>query len=403
MHFNNQPIDNSDKYSNTDDFFDRRGGFVLNKLDRRMTAHHYSDALNYPIQMPDGSNLYPGNSKVKVEHWNWRWSQDKVKWGIEKKFIIFKETQKGWSVYFKQYEKVDNEDKEIQRTSSYQNYLEIKGANSARGTKEVMNLLNGKFFDYPKPLNLIMYIEKMVLDPNSIILDFFSGSATTAHAVMKLNAEDGGNRKYIMVQLPEVCDEKSEAAKAGFKNICEIGEERIRRAGNQILEQNLELSLENLDKNDPDYASKIQALSTKHSDLSSKLSSLSSKLDIGFRVFKLDESGIERPDPMQLLVDVVKPDRTHKDIVFEMMLKWGLELTLAIKKINVAGYEAYSVGAGELICCMNKGLTQEALREIVMLSPNRVFILDRILDDKLKLNAIQIFKHAGTDIELRTV
>ncbi len=235
--FLNQEIMDKDKYSNRDDFYEKRGGFILNKLDRRMTGIHYSDALNYGIEMPDGTLLYPGNSTEKQEHWNWRWSSSKVKWGIENDFIVIKQIKNNWSVYFKQYEKVDNEDKPIKRTLSYQNLLSIESANSARGTREVMELFNGKYFDYPKPLSLIKYIQTMVLDKDSIILDFFSGSATTAHAVMQLNAEDGGNRKFIMVQLQEPCDEKSEAYKAGFKNICEIGKERIRRAGKKILEE----------------------------------------------------------------------------------------------------------------------------------------------------------------------
>ena len=232
--FLNQEIIDNEKYSNLDEYYEKRGGFVLNKLDRRMTGNHYSEALNYSIEMPDGSVLYPGNSETKQEHWNWRWSSTKVKWGIDNGFVIMKKGKNGWSLYFKQYEKVDNEDKLIKRTLSYQNLLNIDGANSARGTREVMDLFNGKFFDYPKPLNLIKHIQSMILSNNDIVMDFFSGSATTAHAVMQLNAEDGGHRKFIMVQLPEKCDEKSEAYKAGYKNICEIGKERIRRAGEKI-------------------------------------------------------------------------------------------------------------------------------------------------------------------------
>ena len=129
--------------------------------------------------------------------------------------------------------------------------------------------------------------------------------------------------------------------------------------------------------------------------------------DIGFRVFKLDDSGIEKPEPGQLVLDVVKPDRSELDIVFEMMLKWGLELTLPVEKSEAAGYPVWSVACDELVCCMSRGLTIEALEAIADMEPRRVLILDSILDDTLKLNAVRIFKHAGErmgcEIELRTV
>ena len=282
-------------------------------------------------------------------------------------------------------------------------YTEV--GHSQDAAKNLKNLFDGKaFFDYPKSVELIKRCCQLYSDPNSIILDFFSGSATTAHAVMKLNAQDGGSRKYIMVQLPEVCDENSEAAKAGFNNICEIGQERIRRAGNKIKE---ELEVENAKasvNNTPECQAQMRFDGGVLEDGQASKKQLP---DIGFRVFKLDESGIVRPDPMQLLEDVVKPDRTPEDIVVEMMLKWGMELTHPIKKINVANYTAYSVSEGELICCMNEGLTKAALTEIGKLAPRRVLMLDKILNDNLKLNAIQIFKHAsevsGIEIELRTV
>ena len=234
--FLNRSAANSDKYVCKDEFVEKRGGYVLNKLDRRMTGTHYSDALNYPIEMPDGMKIFPGSLTMKQAHWNWRWSVSKVLWGIENNFIVFKQTNGRWSVYFKQYEKVDNEDQPIIRRVPYQNLLDVDGANSARGTAEVMEMFDGKFFDYPKPISLLCHLLNMVLSSEDIVLDFFSGSATTAHSVMQLNAEDGGRRKFIMVQLPEPCDEKSEAFKAGYKNICEIGKERIRRAGEKIME-----------------------------------------------------------------------------------------------------------------------------------------------------------------------
>ena len=217
-----------------------------------------------------------------------------------------------------------------------------------------------------------------------IALDFFSGSASMAHAVMELNNEDGASREYVMVQLPQVLGEGEVGRTLGFDTLCDIGEERIRRAGDKIKTE--------LDE----------------SNRQLKLGEEARKLpDIGFRVFTLDDSGIEKPEPGQLLLNVVKPDRTELDIVFEMMLKWGLELTLPVEKSDAAGYPIWSVACDELVCCMSRGLTIEALEAIADMEPRRVLILDSILDDTLKLNAVQIFKHAaermGCEIELRTV
>ena len=229
-----------------------------------------------------------------------------------------------------------------------------------------------------------MYRINEIDDSDFIVMDFFSGSASTADAVMQANTVDGGHRKYILVQLPEECDNTSVAAREGYKSICEVGEERIRRAGDKIKaeleDSNRQLKLGEEPKQLP---------------------------DIGFRVFKLDESGIRKPEPGQLLVDCVKPDRSELDIVFEMMLKWGLELTLPVEQEDMAGYPCYTVAYGELVCCLAPGLTIDALEAIAEIEPRRVFILDSILDDSLKLNAVQIFKRVeertGREVELRTV
>lgn len=255
-----------------------------------------------------------------------------------------------------------------------------------KGQKEFNQLFSskGKIFQSPKSVEMIKQVIKMGAFKDSVILDFFSGSATFAQAAVELNALDNGQRKFICVQLPEVVMPQSDAALAGYSTICEIGEERIRRAGEKIAkeveESNRQLKLGEEPKKVP---------------------------DIGFRVLKLDESGIARPEPGQLVLDRVKPDRTDEDIIFEMMLKWGLELTYSIEKIGIAGYPCYSVAGDALICCMQEGLTVEAIQAIANRLPNRVFMLDSILDDTLKLNAVQIFKHAEeknqVTIDLRTV
>ena len=237
---------------------------------------------------------------------------------------------------------------------------------------------NGIPFDSPKNPELIAaLIDMLGIQKGGIVLDFFSGSATTAEAAICKNAGDGGNRRFVLVQIPErVSDD--------WDTLCQVGEERIRRAGNsikaEIEQENAQLKLGEEPKQLP---------------------------DIGFRVFALDESGIEKPRPGELVLDVVKPDRSDMDIVFEMMLKWGLELTLPVEQEDAAGYPIYSVACGELVCCLADGLTMDALEAIADMEPRRVLMRDSILTDTLKLNAVQAFKRVGertgVDVELRTV
>ncbi|RHD72979.1 site-specific DNA-methyltransferase [Olsenella sp. AM30-3LB] len=253
---------------------------------------------------------------------------------------------------------------------------------SENATKEVQELI-GDAFSYPKPVSLIKYLISLLwstgdYDASPLIMDFFSGSGTTAHAAMSLNLDAPNNTaRYLLVQLPE----KAEGSQG---TLCDVAEERIHRAGDAIKDE------------------------IEQRNAQAKLGEGPKRLpDIGFRVFALDDSGIERPEPGQLVLDVVKPDRTELDIVFEMMLKWGLELTLPVEKSDAAGYPIWSVACDELVCCMSRGLTIDALEAIADMEPRRVLILDSVLDDTLKLNAVQIFKHAGErmgcEIELRTV
>lgn len=262
-------------------------------------------------------------------------------------------------------------------------YEEVDHSQAA--TQKLAKMFDGKkYFDYPKPVKLLERCLELYTSQDCIVVDFFSGSATTAHAAMNLNAKDGGNRRYIMVQLPEPNEPGRDACKDGYATLCDIGEERIRRAGKKIKTE------------------------IEESNVQPKLGEEPKKLpDIGFRVFSLDNSGIEKPQPGQLVLDVVKPDRSDMDIVFEMMLKWGLELTLPVEKEEVAGYPVYSVACGELVCCLADGLTMEALDAIADMEPRRVLMRDSILTDTLKLNAAQAFRRveerAGYEVQLRTV
>ena len=203
---NTRVTNDSEKYTLEDKYVERRGKYLLNKLDRRMTGGHYSESLNYQIETPDKTLLYPGSSTTKQEHWNWRWSKSKVEWGIKNGFIEFKQSKGKWSIYFKQYCSVNNNDEKIERTLPYQNLLEDESFNSARGTADLMKVFSEKKFDYPKPISLIEEILKISTYKSSIILDSFAGSGTTAHAVLNLNKKDGGKRKFILVEMEDYAD-----------------------------------------------------------------------------------------------------------------------------------------------------------------------------------------------------
>ena len=247
-------------------------------------------------------------------------------------------------------------------------------------SKELVELLGSSdIFQNPKPTRLLNRVLKLSSNSNSTILDFFSGSASTAHAVMKLNAEDGGNRKFIMVQLPEVCDEKSEAAKAGYHTICEIGEERIRRAGEKIREEveaaNAQLKLGEEPKRVP---------------------------DIGFRVLKIDSSNFEdvyatpEDTSQQALFDLadnLKSDRTAADLLFEALPAFQIPFSAKIERIDVAGFTAFDVDGGALIACFDTGITNDAITAMAKREPSYCVVRDASFADAASAaNFEQIFK-----------
>ena len=266
---------------------------------------------------------------------------------------------------------------------------------------ELIKLFDGvKVFDYPKPVSLIKYLSNFLVNNNDFILDFFSGSATTAHAVMQLNSEDGGNRKFIMVQLPEATPEDSEARKAGYKAIAEIGKERIRRAGKKILEE----------------------LKAKQAAEGALFAEEQKKLDIGFKVFKLDSSNINTWDssPSNLegalynSVQNIKSDRTEHDLLYEILLKYGIDLVQPINEHTLAGKKVYEMGAGALIVCMADHVKPEVAEAIAKLwkevkptaidESSKAAINCRVVfkdngfgDNKDKTNVLQILKQHGID------
>lgn len=244
--------------------------------------------------------------------------------------------------------------------------------------KEFLELFDKKYFDYTKPIKLIYNLVKSNFTEEGIILDFFSGSATTAHAVMQLNSEDGGNRKFIMVQLPEKTDEKNEAFKAGYKNICEIGKERIRRAGKKIKEES--------------------PLTTQD-------------LDTGFRVLKLDSTNMQdiyySPKDISQAdlfsqVDNVKPDRTGEDLLFQVMLELGATLDSKIETTTVAGKTIYNVAEGYLVACFDPDVTDDVVKSIAQMQPAYAVLRDTSMkDDSTATNFEQIFKTYSPDTVTR--
>lgn len=253
-------------------------------------------------------------------------------------------------------------------------------------------------FDNPKPISLISHLIKIgIKESNSICLDFFSGSATTADAVMQLNAEDGGNRKFIMVQLPEKTDEKSEAFKAGYKNICEIGKERIRRAGKKIKEE-----LEEKQK------AEVKTLFDNP-----EAETGNTKLDIGFRVYRLDTSNMKdvyyRPQDykqatLELFADNVKPGRSAMDLVTQVMLDWGLPLSLKITETKVSGKQVFKVAGNSLFACFDNGIDEAFAKEIAKEQPLRIVFRDSsFASDTAKENVKQLLKQLSPETEMRVI
>lgn len=264
----------------------------------------------------------------------------------------------------------------VKKRSESQSHV-ISVLNNLGGSQKASVSLGSlsKYFDFPKPIELVKYLIQMNEGDDFICLDFFSGSATTAHAVMQLNAEDGGHRKFIMVQLPEKTDEKKEAYKAGYKNICEIGKERIRRAGKKIKED---------------------AGLTASADL-----------DIGFRCLRLDESNMKavyyRPDEVDQqdlfsLVDNVKSDRTPEDLLFQVMLDLGVLLSSSIETKEIAGKKVFNVADGFLLACFDHDVTEETVKAIAQMKPYyAVFRDSSMANDSVATNFEQIFETYSSD------
>ncbi|WP_418512795.1 site-specific DNA-methyltransferase [Corallibacter sp.] len=356
------------RYKNPDN--DERGVWQSDNL----TVATYSANYDYPITLPSGRVLNPPHGRC------WRTSKEKFEKMVSENRVWFgeggdntprikrflKETQQGRvpvTIWF---------------------YKEV-GHNQAAAAEVKKLFGNKKYFDYPKPVSLISHMLKIASSKEDIILDFFSGSASTAQAIIQQNAEDGGNRKFIMAQLPEATDEKSEAHKAGYKNICEIGKERIRRAAAKIKEELAQSGVEGTNAD----------------------------IDYGFKVFKVASSNMQdvyyKPQDynqgeLDLFADNIKEDRTSEDLLTQILLDWGLPLTLKTQKETVLGKEVFVVDTNYLLACFDKDLDEAFAKAIAKYQPLRFVCKDSSFkDDTAKENVKQLLKQLSPNTEMKVI
>lgn len=417
-------VDDGFKYK--DEYFNERGAYKLNQtLDYDTLG--YINSLDYPIII-NNITYYPGGvseqeykarkSENPQNGYRWRWSKDLFNFGYKNGWI---EISKSGRIYTKTYLNA-----KISKRASGEYYIQYAERTKAISTleftenlysndnsnKEITKLMGSPLFDYVKPSSLVNLLIKTTTEKDSIVLDFFSGSATTAHAVMHLNAEDGGHRKFIMVQLPEATDEKSEAYKAGYKTICEIGKERIRRAGAKISKENERLKDVPLLKDDKDIQLFNSIAQNGHDAVERTKSAfercdVSYSLDTGFRVLKCDTSNMKEVyyNPAEYeaslfssLEDNIKEDRTPEDLLFQVMLDLGVLLSSKIEETTIAGKKVFNVEDNYLIACFDDNVTEDVITEIAKQKPYYFVMRDSSMaNDSVATNFDQIFATYSPD------
>ncbi len=367
---------------------DELGGFNLKGL-RNRNVHAFNSLnrpnLRYPfyvdISHPDNNGLFAvtpaetaGYMKVEASIVDglesvWRWGKEKAL--AQKNDLTAYQGNDGEIRIFQ---------KERKLTQTPKTVWSGKEIISNKGTKEVQELLGKGVFDFPKPLELLKMVVTIGSNDGDIIMDFFSGSATTAHAVMRLNAEDNGNRKFILVQLPEKCEEGSVPYKNGYRTICDIGEERIRRSGEKV-------------KEDIGFAAE--------------------SMDFGFRVFRLDDSNMNdvyyaagdyTQDLLTMLESNVKPDRTDLDLFFGCLLEWGLPLSMPYKSEKINNCTVHTYNDGDLIACFDENIPDEVIKEIARRQPLRAVFRDSSFNGSpAKINVGEIFKMLAPDTRVKAI
>lgn len=356
------------RYKNPDNH--PKGPWAAGDLMGNVKGGRYVASLHYPIINPrTGKQHYPSSNG------NWRFNEARIKELIDNDEIYFGDDDEGRPKLKRFLSQV----KDGVTWTTLWDFAPLNTEASSEMTEIFGNLAT---FENPKPVDLIRLVLEAGSSRDGIVLDFFSGSATTAHAAMKLNAEDGGSRRFILVQLPEVCGEDSEPGRAGFKTIAEIGKERIRRAGKKIKQDN---------------AGKPGI----------------EKVDVGFRVLKIDSSNMKEvfytPDAVSqdLLSDQVnniREDRTPEDLLFQVLLDWGVDLALPIAKETVEGKSVYFVDGNALAACFDEGVSEEFVKLLAKREPLRVVFRDAgFATDSVKINVEQIFKLMSPSTEVKTI
>jgi len=354
--------DQINRYQNPDNH--PKGPWVSGDLTGNVKGGRYSAALHYPITNPNtGEQFYPANNG------NWRFNREKIDRLIAEDAIYFGKDGR-------QAPKLKRFLAEVKEGATWSSLWDFAPFNTS-GSNEMSEIFNNStLFENPKPVGLLEHIVELGSSPDAIVVDFFAGASTTAHAVMKKNAEDGGKRRFVMVQLQEPCADDSEASKAGFKTIAEVSKERIRRVGKQI-KQN------------------------------------SAEVDTGFRVLKIDTSNMAdvfyAPDALDkanldLFVDNIKPDRTPEDLLFQVMLDWGVDLALPIEKKAIQGKAVFFVDGDALAACFDahSGVDEAFVKELATHKPLRVVFRDAgFKNSAAKINVEQIFRLLSPATEVK--
>ena len=412
-------------YSKRDEKFETRGGYRTHPLEAGKAMDSRPN-LVYPIPAPDGTEIWPKRQ--------WLWSKERTYEALKNNELEITSGKEGWVVSSKQY--LRDSDGSIRPAKMLSIIDDIY---TQHGTNEMIQIFgNAKIFSYPKPSEFIKKLVSVMTSGNDdIVLDFFSGSASTAHAVMSLNAEDNKHRKFIMVQLPEPCDEKSEAYKAGYKTICDIGKERIRRAGDKLYE-----TLKTSGKDFQHIAKNINTAPRKtfasddgqtsfevpiiparwgKADETAENQKLADSLDIGFRVFKLDDTNMKdvyysaeeySQTNLEDLESNIKEDRTDLDLLFGCLLDWGLPLSMPYRSEKIGNCTVHTYAPGDaalnvpdaLIACFDSNVPENVIKEIAKRKPRRAVFRDSsFASSPEKINVFEIFKLYAPDTDVKVI
>lgn len=383
----NVEIEDRDRYKLSDEYESSRGKYQLVKLSS--ASIQYSSSLDYPIEMPDGSFVNPVDNSDK-DRSCWRWSKQKLQWGLDNNFVVYKKDKNGiWQVYTKQYTNCDKDGNICPRTKIPSALIDQ--FSSTQASNHLIKILGGKFFSYPKPVELLEWLIDRVPSNDCIVMDFFAGSATTAEAVYNLNIKDNGSRKFILIQLDEPIDSNSDAYKAGYRSLCDVGVNRIKNVCHLLKK-----------------TTGIQQLT-----LDDSKDGVSKNIDLGFKHFKLDISNIKKWSGdyfniQQTLASfennlITDESRSNYDVLYELIIKLGLPLTSNIEKYTMRDSSCiFSIGYGAMMVFLDEvsstAIAEEMVRIHNSLQPEIwtvVFIDSKFSSDSVKANVKETLKVAG--------